>query len=422
MEASKHDEVSSPSEDLSVDLTRTAESVLSEYEKRPYPAEDETVLSDRAWKLAPLRWWVVHGMERESLPPSARILVAGCGTGNEAFNMARTFPEAQVVGIDFSPRSIRIAEKWRVASELPNVSFMEADLTAADLPEKLGGRFHMISCHGVASYIPNVEQVFESFGKLLTEDGCAYLGVNGPAHPSGSLRKVLRAFDFNPEHMEDPAAGRKAIALGDALMGNLKRPISRMSDSYIASDVFGSIIANEPLRRWIEMGEEHGLKYLDALPVAQHFAALGERGQLEMAAEKTVPELHALAGEVRPTSFYKILFGSSDRRTPSFKPEDWDDLQRWRPMASLFDRKKIPPQKKPLDRISEITVDVPGLYSKMKLKVYHYVLEFIRLSDGSRTVAQLMRQIDFKFDPLLMRLLLCRFHLMGLIRLTAPQP
>src|SRR5258708_9061783 len=42
-------------------------------------------------------------------PAPTRILEIGCGVGATCWRMARAWPQAQVVGVDISPRSIAVA-------------------------------------------------------------------------------------------------------------------------------------------------------------------------------------------------------------------------------------------------------------------------------------------------------------------------
>src|SRR3981081_2602296 len=97
------------------------------YDKHPYPAADETALTKTSWKLAPMEWInILWKPGRREFAPE-RILVAGCGTGNEAFALRRRFPKAQMVAVDFSPRSISIAQNLQKrAPEMRDIRFLVA--------------------------------------------------------------------------------------------------------------------------------------------------------------------------------------------------------------------------------------------------------------------------------------------------------
>ena len=90
------------------------------YEKRPYPrVGGENPLRAR-WRLAPLDWIRAVWQPAPGLP--RRILVAGCGTGAEAFSLARRFPDTDIVGLDFSPQMLEVARRDR-----PGIEFLEGD-------------------------------------------------------------------------------------------------------------------------------------------------------------------------------------------------------------------------------------------------------------------------------------------------------
>src|SRR3954451_767082 len=77
------------------------------YAERPYPGRSLRT----GWNLPPVAWMqALWRPDREGVRPT-RILVAGCGTGDEAFSMRRRFPGAEIVAFDFSERSIAIAKQ-----------------------------------------------------------------------------------------------------------------------------------------------------------------------------------------------------------------------------------------------------------------------------------------------------------------------
>jgi SAM-dependent methyltransferase len=62
------------------------------------------------------------------LPPRARVLDAGCGTGRVAAELARR--RFEVVGVDSDPSMLDVART------LPGVEWLEADLATLDLDEQ----------------------------------------------------------------------------------------------------------------------------------------------------------------------------------------------------------------------------------------------------------------------------------------------
>src|SRR3954470_10411417 len=133
------------------------------YEGRPYPAADDRVVKDRPWALSPMPWMMALAQQGTRRPVMERILIAGCGTGHEAFAVKRKLPAAEIVAVDFSPRSIAIARKlqWR-NPQFRDIRFRVADLASRGLGGITGRDFDFISCHGVLSYIPNPGRVLRN--------------------------------------------------------------------------------------------------------------------------------------------------------------------------------------------------------------------------------------------------------------------
>jgi SAM-dependent methyltransferase len=119
-------------------------------------------------------------------PSPRRALDLGAGNGRSAVAVARFFPDAEVVGVDLSPRMVE--EAWR---RLPDdlrerVSFRQAD--AADLP--FGDEeFDLVS---LANMIP----FFDELGRVVAPGGAVALGFSRGAGtpiyvPPERLRREL---------------------------------------------------------------------------------------------------------------------------------------------------------------------------------------------------------------------------------------
>src|SRR4051812_1666840 len=101
--------------------------VRRSYEARPYPGTARTPRHGH-WRIAPWEW--IEAMAGRSGEPR-RILVAGCGTGSEAFAIRARFPRAEIVAIDYSARSIALARQLQQKRRIdPKIVFQQADLTS----------------------------------------------------------------------------------------------------------------------------------------------------------------------------------------------------------------------------------------------------------------------------------------------------
>src|SRR5262245_47182969 len=98
--------------------------VRRSYDRWPYP---QTNSRRPRWLIAPMKW--INALWRSARPAPGRILVAGCGTGMEAWALARKFPGAEITGVDFSARSIAVAREWRRrAAPTQRIRFRVGDL------------------------------------------------------------------------------------------------------------------------------------------------------------------------------------------------------------------------------------------------------------------------------------------------------
>lgn len=395
--------------------------ILGEYEKRPYPAEDERVLSQRAWKLAPLGWWNGTGRLAAGELGRLRVLVAGCGTGNEAFNFARLSEEFEVVGVDFSRRSIEVAERWKTASGLKNVSFVQADLSADDFGESVDGPFDLVSCHGVISYVPETVAALRNLESVLADDGALYLGCNGSTHVSQQYRPVLGRLGCDLESYEADSTVRQKVALCDDLKG-LKpgKGIANQSDGFIASDIFGKMNLCHSLEEWNRKAEEAGLVFLGALQPTRLLSQIHYNSTVGFLREEGVRWAQEASDRMRPTPFHRVLYGKGGRRLPDFSIYKQEELKEWRPFVNLWKRDAIPPMKKPFTQKVSFKLNIPGLYKDHAIEARAFVLEFLRLSDGEKTLGGIVGEIGSGVTVEQMIPLLFRFHLCGMVNLKPP--
>jgi SAM-dependent methyltransferase len=102
-----------------------AEQVRALYEARPYPPPD--VATGPGFVLS-VSWLDAHRHPHGSmLDPGRRVLVAGCGRGDEAHAIAMGFPRAEVVGVDFSARAVELCTSRLSETPRANVRFVCAD-------------------------------------------------------------------------------------------------------------------------------------------------------------------------------------------------------------------------------------------------------------------------------------------------------
>jgi len=113
----------------------------------------------------------VELIRRYALPSEARILDAGCGTGEISSRLANLFPRATVLGVDIIDHHLNVARS-RYAKMAPRLSFEHQsifDLNAADRS------FDLTVCRHVLHSIPYPERVIAELARVTRPGGYIHL-------------------------------------------------------------------------------------------------------------------------------------------------------------------------------------------------------------------------------------------------------
>jgi ubiquinone/menaquinone biosynthesis C-methylase UbiE len=130
-------------------------------------------------------------LEGLALPPRAKALDAGCGTGTIARELASAFPEATVEACDVSELQLKQAEKLGKGAR--SVRFFKSPLTGIDRPDE---NYDLVFCRDVFSLVEEPARVSSELFRVLRPGGKArIIEFDGlllnlfPATPS--LRRML---------------------------------------------------------------------------------------------------------------------------------------------------------------------------------------------------------------------------------------
>lgn len=282
------------------------EQARQNYERRPYPGAALDEIDRKGHSIPALKWML--GLGRPGRPRPERVLVAGCGSGAEAFVMRRRLPKAEIVAVDFSPRSIALAQRLQRDSDFGKpITFLIGDLTDPGLAELTGGNFDLITCHGVLSYIPEPGPALQHLGACVRPGGALYLGVNGESHPATRLRPWLTGFGLDVHAMREERRLRELLGLWDALHDEGAGGLAGMSASYLASDICGPHFNNWPFARWRSEAHRAGWEIagVSLLPLALRLTAEEEHHRPLFPAG--VGELAERMDLARPASFHQII-------------------------------------------------------------------------------------------------------------------
>jgi SAM-dependent methyltransferase len=193
-------------------MDKASEKVRDQYLKHPYPRPIDDLGAHVATGarealdpsiLSPLLW--PEGRPSRQL----KILVAGCGT-NQAALVAFTNRDAEVVGIDLSAISLGHESALKEKNRLDNLTLRELNLLEAPT---LREKFDLIICTGVLHHMQDPLEGLKALASCLTDYGVLGGMLYGQAGRLGvyMLQSVLRTLGAHQD-VEGIALARELVA------------------------------------------------------------------------------------------------------------------------------------------------------------------------------------------------------------------
>lgn len=108
---------------------------------------------------------------RYALPSDARILDAGCGTGEIASRLAEILPHSHVLGIDIVDHHLDLA-RARYGSLAPRLTFEHQSLFELSVPDR---SFDLTVCRHVLHSIPHPDRVIAELARVTRRGGYLHL-------------------------------------------------------------------------------------------------------------------------------------------------------------------------------------------------------------------------------------------------------
>ncbi len=135
-----------------------SKAVREQYEEFPYPRWDEAsrdLFNERTEG-------VLKGKK-------ARVLIAGCGTGKEAVQMAYALPDAQIIAVDLSQSSLAYAIHKTKELGIENITYMQGDIM--HFGEAFEEKFDYIASAGVLHHLKDPKEGWRVLDGLLKPKG-----------------------------------------------------------------------------------------------------------------------------------------------------------------------------------------------------------------------------------------------------------
>jgi SAM-dependent methyltransferase/tetratricopeptide (TPR) repeat protein len=143
--------------------------VMRQYEENPYPR----------WTINPLNAFAADQARGRIIPPAERqteldILIAGCGTGLHAIQIAQVYPNARLLGIDISLTSLAYARRKTRDLGLRNIEYAQADILELGTIDRT---FDSIESVGVLHHLADPAAGWRVLVSLLRPGGKMRIGL-----------------------------------------------------------------------------------------------------------------------------------------------------------------------------------------------------------------------------------------------------
>jgi 2-polyprenyl-3-methyl-5-hydroxy-6-metoxy-1,4-benzoquinol methylase/tetratricopeptide (TPR) repeat protein len=212
--------------------TSSTDSVKSQYESYPYPRWDKLDYNK------PTNYGSALSHVYPDVPFSENlfngpldILIAGCGTGRHALNVAKYFNHVNVTAVDLSQKSLSFAKNKALELKIDNIDFKLADLTQL---KALPDQYDIIECSGVLHHIPDYKAAMTGLLKNLKPNGLIKISLYSE-YARSSINEVRTLFSREIENIDEQKIKviRQAILQGEIIKDS--HGIIRSDDFYSLS-------------------------------------------------------------------------------------------------------------------------------------------------------------------------------------------
>lgn len=172
---------------LTVIDDRTSLAVMHQYEENPYPR----------WTRHPLAALSNQKALADGSHSGREILIAGCGTGEHPFGIARKSPEARILAIDLSRVSLAYARRKTREEGLHNIEYAQADILNLST---IGRTFDRIEAVGVLHHLADPMAGWRVLLGLLAPDGVMRVGLYSETarRPIAEARAIVAQRGYPP--------------------------------------------------------------------------------------------------------------------------------------------------------------------------------------------------------------------------------
>jgi len=366
------------------------------YESHPYPPPvDDVAAYRRLWNDDRRRCNAHLFWPAEPYRDDRSILVAGCGTV-QAVHHALRWPQARVVGIDVSARSLAAAGELKETHGLDNLELHQLPVEEAD---KLDERFEYVVCTGVLHHLPDPTAGLRALRQVLHPNGALHCMVYAPYGRARvyMIQEYCRrlGIGWSGAEVSDLAASLKALPQDHPIV-----PLLRNSPDFANVDALADALLH-PLDRAYSVAQLMDLvaatglvfgRWLRQAPYLATCGALGSAPHARLLAKLPADEQYAAVELFRGTMVRHsaILYRSdaeADKHSVTFDGDAWLGYVPIRLPETLTIRERLPPGA------TAVLVNRSHTYNDLYLPIDAPRERMLATVDGRRSIERICREV-----------------------------
>ena len=229
------------------------------YENNPFPNYDD--LDDASSLMQRARQGLFAKLLDEQIPFGARILEAGCGTGQ--LSNFLSIANRTVFGTDLCFASLKLAQQFKQKNKLNSAHFVQMNLFKPVFKPK---SFDLVICQGVLHHTSFPAEGFRKISQLVKDNGYILIGLY---HKYGRIITDIRRIIFK-------LLGNR-FSLLDPELKNLR---GRKRDIWFMDQYRNPHESKHSIREALRWFNQNGFKFINSVPKTHLWQAFSDKERL----------------------------------------------------------------------------------------------------------------------------------------------
>ncbi len=202
----------------------TSQAVRAQYEENPYPRWADVPRCSKVDLTTSLRRSFPHLLPPPFLNGPIKVLVAGCGTGQEPIRIALARENVELSALDLSRRSLAYGIRMARKLGVDNIRFMQGDILQLRV---LDEQFHVIECAGVLHHMDEPISGWRVLVDKLVAGGLMKIGLYSEA----ARKVVVTAREYIREQGLVPTPGNIKSLRTRIIRGEVATEFAELTES-----------------------------------------------------------------------------------------------------------------------------------------------------------------------------------------------